>query len=215
MSNAKVAASRPRWLSTGWLWGFGGVLGFSLTLPATQVAVPWFGSTVVSFGRAAFAGILACALLWIRRERIPFEHWKSLLWISAGVVVGFPFFSAWAMERTPASHGAVMLAILPLAASGGVDWSRVPLSAWMSGLYVSIGSQWLLFFAWYYGLASGGVARVSQLQYLQVFLTLAWSALWLRETVTPVMGLAALLVVAAVAWAPVSAAKGRPERDSG
>jgi drug/metabolite transporter (DMT)-like permease len=60
-------------------------------------------------------------------------------------------------------------------------------------------SQFLGFFAWYRGLALGGVARVSQLQLLQPFLTLAASAFLLGERLTPLTIVVALIVVAAVA----------------
>ena len=49
--------------------------------------------------------------------------------------------------------------------------------------YVGIGSMFLGFFAWYAGLARGGVARISQLQLAQTPLTLAWSALVLDEQI--------------------------------
>jgi drug/metabolite transporter (DMT)-like permease len=53
--------------------------------------------------------------------------------------------------------------------------------AWCGFGYVSLFSAFLGFFAWYRGLAMGGVARVGQIQLLQPFLTLAFSALLLHE----------------------------------
>jgi drug/metabolite transporter (DMT)-like permease len=47
--------------------------------------------------------------------------------------------------------------------------------------------MYLGFFAWYRGLALAGIARGGQVQQLQALLTLAWSALLLREHVTRVM----------------------------
>jgi drug/metabolite transporter (DMT)-like permease len=47
--------------------------------------------------------------------------------------------------------------------------------------YVGIASMFLGFFAWYAGLARGGVARVGQLQLFQPLLTVGWSALVLGE----------------------------------
>lgn len=49
---------------------------------------------------------------------------------------------------------------------------RIAPSAWLGFGYVSVFSMFLGFFAWYRGLALGGVARVSQLQLLQPFCTL-------------------------------------------
>jgi drug/metabolite transporter (DMT)-like permease len=54
-------------------------------------------------------------------------------------------------------------------------------------------------FAWYKGLAAGGIARVGQLQLVQPFCTLLFSALFLKETITFAMLLAAAVVVASVA----------------
>lgn len=47
---------------------------------------------------------------------------------------------------------------------------------WFAFAYVTIMSQYVGFFAWNAGLAMGGVARVSQVQLLQSFLTLAIAA---------------------------------------
>jgi drug/metabolite transporter (DMT)-like permease len=64
---------------------------------------------------------------------------------------------------------------------------------------VAVVSQFLGFFAWYRGLALGGVARVSQIQLLQPFLTLLASALLLHEQVTWATVLVALVVMLTVA----------------
>ena len=47
--------------------------------------------------------------------------------------------------------------------------------------YITVISQFLGFFAWYGGLARGGIARVGQIQQVQPLLTIAWSALLLGE----------------------------------
>jgi drug/metabolite transporter (DMT)-like permease len=70
--------------------------------------------------------------------------------------------------------------------------------AWAGFAYVSGVSMFLGFFAWYRGLALGGVAHVSQLQLLQPLLTLGWSALLLGEAVGRGTLGAALLVVGCV-----------------
>ena len=71
-------------------------------------------------------------------------------------------------------------------------------TAWIGFAYVAAISMFLGFFAWYAGLARGGVARVGQIQLLQPLLTVAWSALVLGERVGAGTGLAAVLVVACV-----------------
>jgi drug/metabolite transporter (DMT)-like permease len=72
-------------------------------------------------------------------------------------------------------------------------------AAWLGFAYVSVVSMFLAFFAWYRGLALGGIARVGQFQLAQPVLTLLWSALLLGERVTPPTVLAALAVIGTVA----------------
>jgi drug/metabolite transporter (DMT)-like permease len=72
-------------------------------------------------------------------------------------------------------------------------------TAWFGFAYVSVISMFLAFFAWYGGLARGGVARVGQVQLAQPVLTLAWSALLLGEPVTALTVVTALAVLASVA----------------
>ncbi len=90
---------------------------------------------------------------------------------------------------------------LPVAgvalASHGIEQPQ--LSNWAGLAYVSLFSMYLGFFAWYAGLNIGGVARVSQVQLLQPILTLAWSALLLRESITIAGVMTAGLVLAFVA----------------
>ena len=71
--------------------------------------------------------------------------------------------------------------------------------AWLGFAYVSVISQFLAFFLWYQGLAIGGVVRVSQVQLMQPFLSLAVSAILLGEKITPLMMGVAVIVVAMVA----------------
>ena len=71
-------------------------------------------------------------------------------------------------------------------------------AAWLGLAYVSLVSMFLGFFAWYAGLARGGVARIGQVQLLHPLLTLAWAALVLGEHVGPGTLLAASAVLASV-----------------
>lgn len=71
-------------------------------------------------------------------------------------------------------------------------------AAWGGFLYVSLFSMWLGFFAWYRGLALGGVMRVSQVQLLQPFLALLSAVPILGERLEPVTVFFALAVVAVV-----------------
>jgi len=275
--------------ATGWWWAALGVLCFSLTLPMTRLALPDFGSAATGFGRAVVAGILASALLLIRRERLPERrHWLGLSLVSVGVVFGFPVFTSLALRTVPASHAAVVVGLLPAAtavaavlltgerprplfwlvcglgllavlgfgavigagqlgvgdlflllavllgalgyAEGGrlartldgwrvVSWALVlglpvavavlllsplpthlpSLTAWLGFAYISVFSMLLGFFAWYRGLALGGVARAGQVQLIQPVLTLGWAALLLGERLTLPTFVAALVIVGCAA----------------
>lgn len=61
--------------------------------------------------------------------------------------------------------------------------------------FIGVVCTLLAFFAWYRGLALGGVARGSQVQLLQPILSLLWCAWWLREPLAPSAYLAAATVV--------------------
>ena len=94
------------------------------------------------------------------------------------------------------------LHIIPLAlAIRAHGLSGAPPSAWAAFAYVCLISQWLGMFAWYKGLAAGGIARIGQLQLLQPFCTFAFAAILLGETITVPMLVAAMVVLAAVAVA--------------
>ncbi len=76
--------------------------------------------------------------------------------------------------------------------------------------YVAAISMFLAFFAWYAGLARGGVAKVGQVQLVQPLLTVLLSALVLGEALTPGMLPAGIGVLACVA--ATQRARVRPRR---
>lgn len=77
-------------------------------------------------------------------------------------------------------------------------WAVRP-AAWGGFAYVTLFSMWLGFFAWYRGLAMGGVMRVSQVQLLQPFLALLAAVPLLGERLEATT-LAFALAVAAVVF---------------
>ncbi len=108
----------------------------------------------------------------------------------------------------------VLVGSLPLTLPLAL-WLRpaaaVSAAAWAGFAYVAVGSMWLGFFAWYRGLALGGVLRVSQVQLLQPFLALLGAALLLGEPLqAATLGFAA--AVAVVVWAGRRAPVGLPAR---
>ena len=79
------------------------------------------------------------------------------------------------------------------------DPAAIGATAWLGLAYVAIVSQVLGFFAWYRGLALGGIARVGQTQLAQPFLTIFFSAWLLGEALdAATLGFAALIVALVV-----------------
>jgi drug/metabolite transporter (DMT)-like permease len=81
------------------------------------------------------------------------------------------------------------------ALAGGVDADA---DAWLGFAYVALVSMFLAFFAWYAGLARGGVAKIGQVQLVQPLLTLGWAAALLGEHMSLGTLAAAVAVVASV-----------------
>jgi drug/metabolite transporter (DMT)-like permease len=91
-----------------------GVAIFSFSLPATRLAVADLDPMFVSFGRAAVAAVLAAIVLRaLRAPRPRGAQWRSLAIVSFGVVAAFPLFTALALREVDATHGAVVIALLP------------------------------------------------------------------------------------------------------
>lgn len=273
----------------GLLLGLVAIIAFGLTLPITRAVITYFDPLFIGLGRACLAGVIAMLLLYVNRQTLPtIAQLKQLCVISLGVAIGFPVLSSWAMQYVPASHGGVVIGILPLATvlasvfihrerpsigfwlvsilgsslvvvyallqnNGGfhiadlalfgavisaaigyslgarltktlggwqvicwalvialpftlfptfyyapVSFSEIPLTAYLYFLYLALISQLFGFFAWYKGLALGGVARVSQVQLIQPFVTLLASVLLLGEQISLLTGLFIVLVIALV-----------------
>ena len=280
-------ASRER---LGLLLGFVGMAIFGGTLPGTRLAVSAIDPIALTALRAVIAGVCSLALLLVLRRPLPPRAlWGQLVIAMICVAVLFPLFMAMGMQRVDASHGGVVLGILPIATAlvavaitherprpmfwiaslagaalviafalrqgGGalsagdlllfaavavsaigyafsgrltadmpgwevISWvlvialpvsipaawltmpadiAQIPLKPMLGLLYVALFSQWIGFFAWNAGMAMGGIARVSQVQLLQPFVTFALAAFFNDETITPQIVLFAAAVVATVA----------------
>jgi len=108
----RAHAGLPPGLALGAL----GVLAFSFSYPATRLAVADLDPLFVSFGRAAVAGILAVIyLLAVRAPRPTPIQWRSLLIVTAFVVIGFPTLSGIALQAKTSAHVAVITALMPAA----------------------------------------------------------------------------------------------------
>jgi drug/metabolite transporter (DMT)-like permease len=84
------------------------------------------------------------------------------------------------------------------------------LKVWLAFGYVTLFSQFIGFFAWYAGLAMGGIARVGQVQLLQIFFTMALSALFFGEHVSTTTWIYAAAVIVTVMIGRKAAVRAAP-----
>ena len=142
----------------GLLWGLVGVVLFSFTLPFTRVAVSGLSPLFIGAGRAVIAAALAAAALAILRQHLPSRiQWGRLAIVAGGVVVGFPLLTSYALTQVPASHGAVVIAILPAATAVMAvlrGRERPPLTFW---IFAALGAVVALAFA---SIQGGGIAHL-------------------------------------------------------
>lgn len=103
--------------------------------------------------------------------------WQVICW---ALVLAFPFI------------------IIPAISYAPESLSNIPVKGYASFLYLALVSQLFAFFVWYKGLALGGIARVSQTQLLQPFITLLVSALFLGEVIDTETMVFVFLVVSSV-----------------
>lgn len=159
--------------------GFWVACAAGLVAVLTFAAVQGAGAPSSADGLVLIA-VLLCALGYAEGGVLAREMggWQTICW---ALVLSLP----------------VTIPTALLAASGG-DLAG-DAGAWTGFAYVCLISMFLGFFAWYAGLARGGVAKVGQVQLAQPVLTLVWSAALLGEDVGPATVAAALAVLVSVA----------------
>ena len=153
-TNSAASHERSREL-TGLFAGLAGVFIFGLTLPMTRIALVGFDRYFVGIGRAVPAAFLAAIILAVTRQPVPpLRSWGRIIVAAAGVIFGFPILATAAMEHVPAAHGAVIMAVLPLAtamAGAIMVGERPSFGFWFAGVS---GSLLVLIFA---VIESGGI----------------------------------------------------------
>jgi len=161
--------SRAFWLASG--AGLAAVLVFAATQGAGGVGLA---------DVYVLCAVALCALGYAEGGALARElgGWQTICW---ALVLSMPFVAPFAVAAAVTGD-----------LSGGTD-------AWLGFAYVSLVSMFLGFFAWYAGLARGGVAKIGQVQLAQPLLTLGWSAALLGEEVGAATIAAALAVLASVA----------------
>jgi len=103
-------------IPAGWGNGLLGVIIFSGSLPATRVGVAAFSPMFLTSARAAIAAILGAAFLFgLRQARPSRADMVPLVIVAIGVVVGFPLFTALALQHITSAHSIVYIGLLPLS----------------------------------------------------------------------------------------------------
>ena len=285
-----IQAENEKQINHGMMLGFWGVVLFSLTLPVNRLIISFFDPVFIGLGRSVVAALVAIPILIFFKQPFPNKSQITLLLLTAiGVITGFPVLTALAMQTVPASHGSVVIGLLPLLTAviaviisderpvigfwiaaivgaalvvvysllqGGMElhmgdiylvaasflgafgyalggkiakemggwqvicwvnvlglpvtligswllmpksFTEIPAFAWTGFFYLALASQLFGFFLWYKGLAIGGIARVSQTQLLQPFLSIIAAIVLLNEKVELRTYLFALAVVVAIA----------------
>ncbi len=142
----------------GLLWGLLGVLAFSFTVIFTRVAVGGLDPLFIGAGRAVVGAVLAGVTLAIIRPKRPRGHqWLRLVIIAAGVIAGFPILTSFALTTVPASHAAVVIALLPAVTAVVVvirGHERPPVSFWV---LAALGAIAAVVFA---SINGGGIAQL-------------------------------------------------------
>lgn len=142
---------------TGLVWAFAGVLMFSFSVPLTKEAVGGFDPFLTATGRAVIAGLLAAAVLAVRRVPVPARrHWAPLFFTMLGAVFGWPILLALALRHTTSAHAAVIAAFMPLATAVIAVLRTHERASWQFWAAASSGTAALVAFAVSEGGASGG-----------------------------------------------------------
>jgi drug/metabolite transporter (DMT)-like permease len=162
------------WLSA--MAGSGLVLGYALwqSQGALQVGDLAMLAAIIFAGLGyAFGGKLSQTI----------GGWQAISWV---LVCAAPLVAVPLIYMTYNAGG--------LLGSAQVGPAAISSNSWWAFAYVTVFSQFVGFIFWYGGMAIGGVARVSQVQLLQLFFTLGFAGLINNEIVAPITWLVCFLV---------------------
>jgi drug/metabolite transporter (DMT)-like permease len=183
-----------------------------------------FGPVTLTFARIVIAAVLGAVTLAAGgRLRWPGRrHLAGLLAMGLGLAVGYPLFLALAVQKIPASHAAVVIALVPAATavlSAARNSERLPRPFWLAclaglaavtgyaatsgGASAHTGDLWLG--AAVLSCAVGYVEGARVARRIGAVRTLCWAMLLLTPAAAPLLAAAALTrpaaPVPASAWA--------------
>lgn len=282
--------TKDRTENKSFILGLLAVSCFSFTLPMCRVAVQDLDPVIVGFGRSLLASFIGLAIIYFKKlPRPKHSDIKPLILVGLGVSVVFPYLTSVAMRHLPASHGAIVTGLLPLATAGWIAWQHherpsinfwiaavlgsgtvigyslyagqgifhwadgllllavvfggigyaeggqlarqrgglfvmswalvfmlpillpvmlfqiknlphlVSVSSWGAFLYLTLISQYFGMALWYKALSGGSIARLSQVQLFQPFLTVIVAQIFFQENVMLITYVAAIIVLCCVA----------------
>ncbi len=130
----------------GFIYGFVGILIFSLTPVATKIALGSdnneLSAEFITFGRSAVAGFLALLYLLFFKKKIPQKSdLINFSIIALCLTIGFPLSLSYGLIYSTSIHAGVILAFLPLATAIFASFyfkQRASIGFWLCALVGSI-----------------------------------------------------------------------------
>ena len=130
----------------GFIYGFVGILTFSLTPVATKIALGSdnneLSAEFITFGRSAVAGFLALLYLLFFKKKMPQKSdLMNFSIIALCLTIGFPLSLSYGLIYSTSIHAGVILAFLPLATAIFASFyfkQRASIGFWLCALIGSI-----------------------------------------------------------------------------
>jgi len=130
----------------GFIYGFVGILIFSLTPVATKIALGpsnnELSAEFITFGRSAVAGFLALLYLLFFKKKMPQKSdLINFSIIALCLTIGFPLSLSYGLIYSTSIHAGVILAFLPLATAIFASFyfkQRASIGFWLCALVGSI-----------------------------------------------------------------------------
>jgi drug/metabolite transporter (DMT)-like permease len=150
----------------GFIFGFFGILIFSLTPPATKIALGFNNNALtpefITFGRSALAGTLSLMYLFFSKKKIPnAKYFFNILIIAISLTVGFPLFLSLGLAHSTSTHAAVILTLMPLLTAVFASFyfkQKASLGFWICAI---IGCVVVIIYTLIRGRTDGGILQLS------------------------------------------------------
>jgi drug/metabolite transporter (DMT)-like permease len=179
-TGAYIAVVRRRRPSTWWLAGCGIALVGEAAIVALRVgggdAEPTLSGDLL---------ILAAALI-------------VALGYVAGALLGQAGYRSAATTFWGVAIGAVLVAPLGVGLFLADGVPDADATAWAAVVFLAVVTSILGYIGWYWALAHGGIARIATIQFIQPISGIALAALVLDERLTPLLAVAAAVVITGV-----------------